>query len=510
MFQLIDVTITHNKDNRVLLRDFKLSLEDGDKAVIIGEEGSGKSTLLKWIVDPSLVEDYVKVDGKRQLQGELLGYLPQELPEELREQSVLMFLNSQLSYIEAEVHILRDLILSLGIDETLLWSEQTMESLSGGERIKIQLLALLLEEPSALVLDEPTNDLDIDTLEFLEVFLLSFPGKILFISHDETLIERVANKVIHLEHVEGKLTCRHSVASMSFDDYARERKLHFKKQERKAFTDRREKIKRDEKLRKVFDKVHRAQQNISRKDPQGGRLLKKKMHAVKSMESRFKKEDLSMTKAPEEEQSIFFKLGHESEPLAKSKRVLDLQVEELRSPAGRLLSKDIRLQVYGNEKMAIIGDNGTGKTTLLKLIEKELEQNNLEVMSMPQNYLEALNSDQSPISYVSKLGSREELSRIRTYLASLQFTLDEMDHPMRELSGGQKGKVLLLELSLSKAQVLILDEPTRNFSPLSGEFIRGIFRDFPGAIISVSHDRKYLDEVCDTYYQLTPQGFNKL
>lgn len=101
---------------------------------------------------------------------------------------------------------------------------------------------------------------------------------------------------------------------------------------------------------------------------------------------------------------------------------------------------------------------------------------------------------------------RAYCTRIRTYLGSLKFTPDEMEHPIWELSGGQKAKVLLLRMSLSGANVLILDEPTRNFSPLSGPVIRKMLREFPGAVISISHDRKYIEEVCDKIYQLNPNG----
>jgi len=128
---------------------------------------------------------------------------------------------------------------------------------------------------------------------------------------------------------------------------------------------------------------------------------------------------------------------------------------------------------------------------------------------MPQNYEELLELEQTPVDYLDRTGEKEERTRIRTYLGSLKFTADEMDHPIRELSGGQKAKVLLLKMSLSGADVLILDEPTRNFSPLSGPVIRRMLREYGGAIVSVSHDRKYIEEVCDAVYRLTPEGLTE-
>ena len=125
---------------------------------------------------------------------------------------------------------------------------------------------------------------------------------------------------------------------------------------------------------------------------------------------------------------------------------------------------------------------------------------------MPQNYEDLLNLDVTPVDYLSRSGDKDEITKIRTRLGSLKYTADEMAHPIRELSGGQKAKVLLLKMSLSEANVLILDEPTRNFSPLSGPVIRNMLAEFPGAIISISHDRKYIDEVCDKVYRLTSEG----
>lgn len=125
---------------------------------------------------------------------------------------------------------------------------------------------------------------------------------------------------------------------------------------------------------------------------------------------------------------------------------------------------------------------------------------------MPQNYEELLKLEMTPVEYLDKSGDKEERTRIRTYLGSLKYTADEMDHPIRELSGGQKAKILLLKMSLSGSNVLILDEPTRNFSPLSGPVIRKLLKEFPGAVISISHDRKFINEVCDKVYELTEDG----
>lgn len=125
---------------------------------------------------------------------------------------------------------------------------------------------------------------------------------------------------------------------------------------------------------------------------------------------------------------------------------------------------------------------------------------------MPQDYADLLPEEQTPVEFLTRTGDKEELTTIRTYLGSMHYTADEMSHRMGELSGGQKAKLLFLKMSLEGADCLILDEPTRNFSPLSGPVIRQVLQEFPGAIISISHDRKYIRDVCTKVYQLTENG----
>lgn len=142
------------------------------------------------------------------------------------------------------------------------------------------------------------------------------------------------------------------------------------------------------------------------------------------------------------------------------------------------------------------------------MAEELLGREDIRAEYMPQNYEDLLDLTLTPVDYLGTSGEKEERTRIRTYLGSLKYTADEMNHPIARLSGGQKAKVLLLKMSLSGANVLLLDEPTRNFSPLSGPVIRRMLAEFPGAVISISHDRKYIDEVCDKVYRLTKSGLS--
>lgn len=511
MLQIKNLSITHKKDLRMILQDFSFVLNQGDKAVIIGEEGNGKSTLLKWIYDPELIEPYAEAAGERIAAGERLAYLPQELQKKDAAKTLYEFFAEDPSFFEQTPRELGQLAGSFHLPQDFFYSDQPMSSLSGGEKVKAQMMRLLMSQPTVLLLDEPSNDLDIGTLQWLEEMILNWQGAVLYISHDETLIERTANMVIHIEQIRRKTVSRYTVSHMPYLQYRQEREDKFEKQARQAASERREKEIRDEKYRRIEQSVEHRLNTVSRQAPGKGRLLKKKMKAVKSMERRFERQDEDMTRMPEEESAIFFKLGEKDAAIPAGKTVIDYSLPCLRTPDGaRILAKDVSLHVRGSEKIGIIGHNGAGKTTLLRMIAEELlARTDIHAAYMPQNYEDLLNLETNPVDYLARTGDKEELTQIRTFLGSLKYTFDEMDHPIAELSGGQKAKVLLLKMSLSGANVLILDEPTRNFSALSAPVIRRMLAEFPGAVISISHDRKYLTEVCDKVYRLTEEGLLK-
>ena len=345
-------------------------------------------------------------------------------------------------------------------------------------------------------------------MEFLEHIIKDWKHIVLFISHDEVLIENTANMIIHLEQIQRKTISKYTVARLSYPVYKEERLTAFEAQEKQYKNDKRAKKIRDEKLKSIYQSVDHAQATISRRDPAGGRLLKKKMHSIKSMAHRFEREDENMTNKPEKEDTIFFKLGNKDSAVPTGKTIIEYELSKLFTPDGqRVLSENIFLKIRGPEKICITGKNGSGKTTLLhKIAENLLARTDIKAEYMPQNYEELLQLNITPMEYLCPSGNKEESTKIRTYLGSLNYTTDEMEHSISELSGGQKAKIFLLKMSISGANVLILDEPTRNFSPLSGPVIRRILRDFPGAIISISHDRKFIDEVCDKVYCLTEDG----
>lgn len=505
MLQIKNLNIFHKKDLRPLAADLSFTLNDGDKAAIIGEEGNGKSTLLKLLYNPALVEDYAEYEGEIVKNHVVCGYLPQELAREDRQKTIYEFLSEEPSFLETDYRELASLAAKLGLTADMLYSDTRMEHLSGGEKIKIQLIRILSIHPNLFLLDEPSNDIDIDTLEWLEDFINNCTFAVLYISHDETLLEQTANMILHMEQLKRKTESHCSVFRTGYREYVKIRKEGFDRQERLAQEEKAAYEKQMEKYRRIYEKVEYQQDIISRQNPGGARLLKKKMHSVKAMGRRFERQAENMTQRPETEEAIFFRFA-QGEGIPSGKWVIDYELPLL-TAGEKELAHNIRLQIRGPEKVCIIGKNGVGKTTFLRLIAQQLlERTDIRAAYMPQNYEELLALDSTPVEYLSQTWDKEENTRIRTYLGSMKYTIQEMDHTIRDLSGGQKAKLLLLKMSMEHRNVLILDEPTRNFSPLSGPVIRQLLRNFPGAVISVSHDRKYISEVCDRVLELCEEG----
>ena len=329
MMQIKKLTLTHKKDLRVILEDFQLVLNDGDKAVIIGEEGNGKSTLLKWMYDPALTEDYIESTGERIIGKERLGYLPQELPEAEKTKTVYEYFYEKEKFWDQTPKDLAVLARKFGLTEEFFYRDQQMSELSGGEKVKAQMMRLLMEDATVLLLDEPSNDIDLATLELLEKLIREWEHIVVFISHDETLIENTANMVIHIEQIVRKTKTRYTVAKIPYRKYLEERFHKFKIQERQSLNDRKEKKIRDEKYRKIMQSVQNALGNCSRQSPAEAKNLKDKMHAVKSMERRFEKEDENMTEMPEQEEAIFFKLGDKDSSIPAGKTVIEYTLAKL-------------------------------------------------------------------------------------------------------------------------------------------------------------------------------------
>ena len=503
MLQAKNINLYLQKDNRLLIENFSFSLGDGDKAVIIGEEGNGKSTLLKYLYDEELVADYVQATGTVIKKG-IFGYLPQFMPEEEQKLTVCEY------FKDIDIYENYDLVDSLSLSYEFLLSSQLIQTLSGGEKIKIQLLKLLCERPDTLFLDEPSNDIDIDTLMFLEEFIKKCTIPILFISHDEVLISNTANVIIHVEQLIRKTKSVVTISRLNYESYLNYRNLQFDKQTQVALKERGEYRKKKERLQQLYEK---ARHNKGWKSPDGipssDGGAKRSMQAIVSKGKRFEREKENFTDIPDREEGLFTKFDPNIY-IPPQKRILELSLPELKMD-GKVLSKNIDLTVVGNQHICIIGKNGAGKSTLLKEIWKALkDRKDLNVSYMPQDYRDIIDYRLTPTEFLQTNYDKEKYTLALTYMGTMKFTRDEMQHTIGELSGGQRAKIIFLNMVLQKANVLILDEPTRNFSPLSAPVIRQALREFQGTIISISHDRKYLDEVADLVYVLSEDGLKFL
>ncbi len=486
-------------DDNYYIKDLSFSLNKNDKLAIIGEEGNGKSTLLKAILG---ICSYAKVEGSIRCNSKI-GYLEQTIEEQVLNQTVFDFLfqdnvdywnkiNDWYKYLEV-----------LQLSDTVL--EQTMRTLSGGEKVKVRIMKLLLEENDILFLDEPTNDLDLPTLNWLEHFINRTTKPIVYVSHDEVLLEKTANKILHLERIKHKTECRCTLKKASYEDYIAARLGAIEKQTQIAKKEKREFEQKQEKLRQIMQKVEYQQNTISRSNPHGGRLLKKKMHALKSQERKW--DNSKRTEQPDLEEAICFFFDEVYVP--KTKTILNLNIPKL-TVNEKILSQNIILEIIGNSHVGILGKNGVGKSTLLKEIKKQLEKReDIKVGYMPQNYEDTLPYDAYVLDYLVPSKKQEEITKARTYLGNMKFTKEEMTGKIKTLSNGTKAKLFLVKFAIDKCNCLLLDEPTRNVSPLSNPVIRNVLKNFQGTIISISHDRKYIEEVCNSIYLLTPDGLKR-
>lgn len=505
MLQIKHLTMTHQLDLKELVHDLSFTVNPGDKLAIIGEEGNGKSTLLKWINQDVSIKNYIHVDGECINQFGRTAYLPQILPKELSAMTLDDFFFGQDHANDLDYTELYALVGQMGLEADRLISHQTLGSLSGGEKIKVQLLKLLAMQPDLLLLDEPSNDLDLETVNWLEHFIRSTPLTIIFISHDEMLLRATANKILHIELLRHKTIPVASFSSLDYSTYVEDKLAKFDTQSRLASKQREDYDKKMAKQRRIESSVHDAQNAISRQDPAGARLLKKKMHTVKSMGKRFEREKENFEDIPIKEDPILVKFSN-TRPLANGKVILYLENQQVRLK-DRLLVDSINLLMRGPQKIGIIGQNGVGKSTFLKQLWLELkDRTDINAGYMPQNYQDFLSETQTPIEFLSETGDADELTQIMTYLGSMRFTSEEMKHPVSALSGGQQAKLFLLKIDLSRQNVLLLDEPTRNFSPLSQPELRALFQQFDGALLTISHDRQFLKDVCQIVYELTPNG----
>ncbi|WP_394405579.1 ATP-binding cassette domain-containing protein [Streptococcus sp. 20-1249] len=500
MLQLKHLTMIQEKDLHTLVENLSATIQIGDKLAIIGEEGTGKSSLLQVIYNPNLVTDYLKIEGEIINHFSSMAYLPQLLPAEEANKSLSDFIFDDLDYTTFDFNLLYQLAGQLQFDSQRLDNqEQTVCQLSGGEKIKIQLLKVLAGQSDLLLLDEPSSDLDMETIIWLEDFIQQSPLTIIFISHDEELLKKTATKLIHLEQIKKGSQARSRFIAQDYQSYQEERQAGLIRQEQLARKEREEQADRLQTLHQTKSAVRDAL--VKTKNDSEGRLLAKKMKNLLSRENRYLREAEQFTELPDNPDTIglFF---DQIDALPAQKVLLDFYQEPL------ITGQEISLTILGQEKLAITGQNGVGKTLLLKKIKDKLSQNpHISLGYMPQDYVEELKPDCSTLEFLAQQDNPE---RARTLLASIKFTRQEVELPISQLSGGQKAKLFLAKMVYQKNNVIILDEPSRHFSPTAMPEIYRLLENFSGCLITVPHDRHFIENVCSSTYRLTASKLEKL
>lgn len=505
-----------------ILRDVTFNINEGEKVGLIGPNGEGKSTLFK-ILTKQLDYD----SGELFLdKNKTLGYLSQNLSldsentiydEMLSVFSSLTELEDKIKTLEEKLNepydaskeeyhnkLIKDYTLSQELYENrggytfrgeisrvlkgLGFLEEDFNNqiinLSGGQKTRLALCKLLLRKPDLLLLDEPTNHLDLEAIEWLEEYLNGYKGTVFVISHDRFFLDSVTNTTFEL--IGGKIHCYNA----SYTKFLELRKKDIEAR-LKAYNLQQAEIKRQEEIIEKFRSFNREK-------------------SVRAAESRQKALDkMDRLEAPEvikEASKISF------ETLVKSGNDV-LHIENLKKSYDSLLFENVNLDLKRGEKVALIGENGRGKTTLFKIIMGMLKQDSGSV-SLGKNVFTGyydqeqsnLNLHKTIIDEVWDDFPNLTTTEVRNYLASFLFTGNDVFKEISLLSGGEKCKINLLKLMLSKANLLLLDEPTNHLDIMSREALEDAILSYDGTLIVISHDRYFLNKVINKIVELQENG----
>ena len=501
------------------IRDASLIVEERDKIGLIGINGSGKSTLFN-IITENLSYDDGEIFRKKDLK---IGYLEQqlnlhqdgsiydnclsifsdliELEKSLREQEHIIAENpdnleeelNKYQRMQDEFHKrdgysfhsrIRGTLIGLGFSEDDF--DKDISTLSGGQKSRVALAMLLLEDADLLLLDEPTNHLDIDAISWLEKYLKDVDKAIIIISHDRYFLNNIVSKIVLLEKGATK------TYSGNYDNYMRQRKKDFEVLKRQ-YEDQQKEIKRQEEIIKRYLSLGRdrfIKQGKSRKK------MLDKMQKIEMPQSN-KKTNLSF-----------------STKKTSGKDVLEIK-DLSKSFDDHLIFHDLNASVYKNDKIGLIGPNGVGKSTLFKIIAGELSPSsgavkigsNVDIAFFYQE-LDNLNLDNTVMDEIWDEFPKLEHFQIRKYLAEFLFVGDDIFKTVDELSGGERGRLSLLKIMLKGANFLVLDEPTNHLDIDSKEILEDALLKYEGTVLSISHDRYFLNKTVDKIFEMKSDGIN--
>ena len=498
-----------------ILKDVSFHINEKEKAAIVGVNGAGKTTLLRIIIGDLSADDGNVILSK----GSVIGYLSQQqdlqsdntifeemysvkqeltqLDERIRSLELMMkhakgkeleqMLNTYTrlthefeiqngyAYKSEVVGILK----GLGFDEDEF--DKRIDTLSGGQKTRIALGKLLLSNPDILLLDEPTNHLDLISIAWLETYLTNYNGAVIVVAHDRYFLDKVVTKVIELDNRKAQ------TFDGNYSDYVYKKSLQ-QNALLKAYNNQQREIKHQE---EVITKLRSCNREKS----------------IRRAESREKMlEKIERIDKPTENQQIHFSI----EPKIISGKDV-LTVKGLSKSYGSLeLFSNINFYIKRGERVAIIGNNGTGKTTILKIITGSVEADAGEVelgskvqIGYYDQAMQLLNPNKTLFDELQDTYPHLDNTAVRNILAAFLFTDDDVFKLIKDISGGERGRVSLAKLMLSEANFLILDEPTNHLDIASKEILENVLNSYSGTILYVSHDRYFINKTATRILDLT-------
>lgn len=499
-----------------IIKGASFHIEDYEKAAIVGINGAGKSTLLKMIIG-ELSPDSGEVALSK---GKTMGYLAQhqdmqgectieeelflakkdimDMEETIRTMEAKMSQKegSELERFMEDYHKLTHRFELeggyaykseiYGVLNGLGFSQEDyakkISELSGGQKTRVALGKLLVTKPDIILLDEPTNHLDMNSIAWLETFLMNYKGAVVIVSHDRYFLDKVVTKVIdisnqHLEVFEGNYTA-----------YAK-KKEKLREDRLKAYYNQQREIKHQEEVITKLKSFNREK-------------------SIKRAESREKMLDKieRIDKPMEENADMKIKL----EPNITSGNDV-LTVEGLSKAYGsNVLFENLGFEIKRGERVALIGDNGTGKTTILKILNRMVEEDTGEIRLGSNVFIgyydqehQVLHADKTLFEEISDAYPNLNNTQVRNTLAAFLFTDDDVFKRIKDLSGGERGRVSLAKLMLGKANFLILDEPTNHLDIISKEVLESALNQYTGTVLFVSHDRYFINKTATRILDLT-------
>ena len=500
----------------VILKNASFHIEDREKAAIVGINGAGKSTLLKIIVGDLEADSGEAVLSK----GKTLGYLAQhqDLESENTIYEELLTVKQDVLDLERDMHTLElrmkelsggelenalaqytrlshefeqkngyacksevsGVLKGLGFEEEDFGKQ--VSTLSGGQKTRVSLGKLLLSRPDLILLDEPTNHLDMDSIAWLETFLLNYDGAVLVVAHDRYFLNRIATKIIEIDA--GEVT----VFQGNYSDYAA-KKAQLREARMNAWLNQQREIKHQEEVIAKLKSFNREK-------------------SIRRAESREKMLDkMEILEKPTEVRS---EMHITLEPKITSGNDV-LTVEHLSKAFGPLqLFSDLNFSIKRGERVALIGNNGTGKTTILKILNGLLDADSgsftlgarVQIGYYDQEH-HVLHPEKTLFEEISDAYPDLDNTTIRSTLAAFLFTGDDVFKRIADLSGGERGRVSLAKLMLSEANFLILDEPTNHLDIVSKEILEQALNRYTGTVLYVSHDRYFINTTATRILDLT-------